>query len=211
MTGCRGFGQLPSRQAASTGLCQTVGVLHAALDFHEHAGDTGCPVCGGGQLDADWVARTRSAVAEAETALAEYRSATAKLKSARQTAAGVVGGFRQVAAVPAVELAGLEDYNKAAIKAGEVPTDDLELADHVESVLVDAAGAADVLREQAAAELSRREDVWAPVAEQIAAWVPAERHARESDDQLKVLTAAKKCRTAEVEHLCGVVASLLPA
>ena len=169
-----------------------VAVLHAALDFHQHAGDTSCPVCGGGQLDADWVARTRSAVSEAETALAEYRSATARLKAARQTATGVVGGFRLAAAVPGVELAGLESYNKAALKAGEVPSDDLELADHVESVLVDAVGAADVLREQAAAELSRREDVWAPVAEQIAAWVPNERHARESDDQLKALTAAKK-------------------
>ena len=169
-----------------------VAVLHAALDFHHHAGDTSCPVCGGGELDADWTGRTRAAVAEAETALAEYRSATAKLKEARRTAAGVVGGFRQAAAVPGVELAGLESYNKAALKAGEVPTDDLELADHVESVLVDAVGAADVLREQAAAELSRREDVWAPVAEQIAAWVPNERHARESDDQLKALTAAKK-------------------
>ena len=169
-----------------------VAVLHAALDFHQHAGDTSCPVCGGGQLDADWMARTRSAVAEAETALAEYRSATARLKAARQTAAGVVGGFRLAAAVPGVELAGLESYNKAVLKAGEVPSDDLELADHVESVLVDAVGAADVLREQAGAELSRREDVWAPVAEQIAAWVPNERHARESDDQLKALTAAKK-------------------
>lgn len=178
--------------AAAALVDKRVGVLHAALDFHQHAGDTSCPVCGGGQLDADWVARTRSAVSDAETALAEYRSATARLKAARQTAAGVVGGFLQAVAVPGIELAGLESYNKAALKAGEVPTDDLELADHVESVLVDAVGAADVLREQAAAELSRREDVWAPVAEQIAAWVPNERHARESDDQLKALTAAKK-------------------
>lgn len=169
-----------------------VGVLQAALDFHQHAGDTSCPVCGGGQLDADWVARTRGAVTEAETVLAEYRSASAKLRVARQSVAGVIGQFRQVASVSGVELAGLEGYNEAAIKAGEVPTDDLELAAHMESVLVDAVGAAEVLRDQAASELSRREDVWAPLAEQVAAWVPNERHARESDDQLKALTAAKK-------------------
>lgn len=169
-----------------------VGVLHAALDFHQHAGDTSCPVCGGGQLDADWVARAHSAVAEAETSLAEYRSATGQLKAARQAAANLAGGFLQVAVVPGVELAGLEGYNKAAIKAAEVPADDLELADHVESNLVDAVGAADALRDQASAELSRRQDVWAPLAEQVAAWLPNERHARESDDRLKALTAAPR-------------------
>lgn len=169
-----------------------VGVLQAALDFHQHAGDTSCPVCGGGQLDADWVARTRDAVADAETALAEYRSASGRLKAARQAAANLAGGFLQVAAVPGVELAGLEGYNKAAIRAAEVPADDLELADHVESKLVDAVGAADALRDQSSAELSRRQDVWAPLAEQVAAWVPNEQHARESDDRLKALTGAKK-------------------
>lgn len=169
-----------------------VGVLQAALDFHQHAGDTSCPVCGGGQLDADWVARTRNAVADAETALAEYRSAAGRLKAARQAVAGVVGGFLRLAAVPGVELAGIEGYNTAAIKVAELPADDLELADHVESALVDAVVAADVLRERAAAELSRREGVWSPLAAQVAAWVPNERRARESDDRLKAMTAAKK-------------------
>ena len=47
--------------AAATGnladsTSQRVDLLQAALRFHDHAGDTDCPVCGRGSLDSEWAA-----------------------------------------------------------------------------------------------------------------------------------------------------------
>ncbi len=169
-----------------------VTVLQSALDFHDHAGDVSCPVCGGGRLDVDWADRTRTAVAEAESALAEYRAATSELKESRQSAVTLINCFSQVGAVRGLELPGFETYNAAAGRAVEVPSDNEELADHLESACIDAVGAAEALRAEAAAALSSREDTWAPLAAQVAAWVPNEQQARESDGVVKALTAAKK-------------------
>lgn len=169
-----------------------VSVLQSALDFHEHAGDADCPVCGGGRLDANWAERTRTAVAEAGSALAEYRAATDELKAARLAAVGLTSRFVPVNAVPGVELPGLETYNAAVGKAVDVPGGDVELADHLESTCIDTVSAAEALRVEASAALSSREDAWAPLAAQVAAWVPNEQQARESDAVVKALTAAKK-------------------
>jgi recombinational DNA repair ATPase RecF len=169
-----------------------VGVLQSALDFHQHAGDTDCPVCGEGRLDADWAARTRAAIEDAETVLAEYRSATGELKIARQAADNLVAGFAAAVDIPGVELPGLQTYNDAAAKARALPDGDLEMAAHLESILIDAVGAAEVLHDEATAALADHEDAWAPLAAQVAAWVLNERQARASDDRLKAMNAAKK-------------------
>ncbi len=169
-----------------------VSVLQSALDFHDHAGDADCPVCGGSRLDEGWAERTRTAVAAAESALAEYRSATSELKESQQSAAALANRFSRATTIPGVELPGLEAYNATAGRAVEVPSDDVELADHLESTCIDAVGAAEALRAEAAAALSSREDTWAPLAAQVAAWVPNEQRARESDGVVKALTAAKK-------------------
>ena len=52
----------PRPSPASTGdladsTRQRVDLLQAALRFHDHAGDTDCPVCGQGSLDSEWAAR----------------------------------------------------------------------------------------------------------------------------------------------------------
>ncbi len=169
-----------------------VSLLQSALDFREHAGDANCPVCGGGRLDADWADRTRTAVAEAGSALAEYRSAARELEESRQTAAALVNRFAQASAVSGIELPRLEAYNAAAGQAVELPSDDVELANHLESTCFDAVGAAEALRAEAAAALLSREGTWAPLAAQLAAWLPNEQQARESDGVVKSLTAAKK-------------------
>lgn len=171
---------------------QRVNVLQAALNFHQHAGDADCPVCGAGRLDTEWADRTRAAIADAEAALAEYRTAIAELKAARQLAESVAKGLKPAAAVSGVDLPGLVTYNQAAVRSGELPDDNLDIADHLESALIEAVGAAEVLRAEAAAALATREDEWAPLAEQISAWVPRERQARASDDQLKAITLARK-------------------
>lgn len=169
-----------------------VELLQSALEFHQHAGDTDCPVCGSGRLDTDWAEAARSAVAGAEAALTEYRAATGELKAARQSAEGLVVGFVPAAAVPGVELPGLQNYNDAGGKARVLPADHLEAAEHLESMLVDAVGAAEILRAEAATALAAHEDAWAPLAARVAAWALDERQARACDDRLKAMTTAKK-------------------
>lgn len=174
-----------------------IGLLHSALDYHRHAGDGDCPVCGAGRLDAEWAERTKSAVAEGEAVAAEYRAATAELKAARAAADALAARLILVDAIPGVELPGLADYNTAVDRAHRCPTDDLACAAHLEAAVVDAAGVAETLRAEAVVALTAREDAWAPLAAQVAAWVPDERRAQERDAQLKAATSAKNWATKQ--------------
>lgn len=169
-----------------------VDLLQAALAFHEHAGDTECPVCGLGSLDGDWVTQTRAAVASTEGALAEHRAAAKELTQARNTATKIATGLERAGEVPRVDLPALASYNDAVAAARQVPTDDTALATHLESALIGVAGAAEVLRGQAGDELALRESTWAPLAAQLGGWVPREEEARALDGTVKTMTAAKK-------------------
>ncbi len=169
-----------------------VSVLKAALDFHHETGDGDCPVCGVGQLDAAWAQTALSAISDDEAALAEYRAATTELKAATTAAAELSSRFRPAQAVPGVDLSAMEAFNTAVAAAGQLPVGDAALADHLESKLVDVVGAAELLRAQAEQQLVEREDAWAPLAAQVAAWIPLEQKACELDGVLKATTAAKK-------------------
>ncbi|MCX8564017.1 AAA family ATPase [Mycolicibacterium mucogenicum] len=169
-----------------------VSVLKAALDFHDEVGDGDCPVCGVGQLDATWAQTARSAIVDDEAALAEYRSATTELKAATTAAAELISRFRPAQAVPGVDLSAMEAFNTAVAAAGQMPVGGAALADHLESKLVDVVGAAELLRAQAQQQLAEREGAWAPLAAQVAAWIPLEQRACELDGLLKATTAAKK-------------------
>lgn len=169
-----------------------VSVLKAALDFHEDAGDIDCPVCGAGHLDAAWAQTVRAAISDDEAALAEYRSAAAELKAARSAGAALISEFRLVQAIPGLELSTADAFNAAVAAASQLPAGDEELADHLESTLIDAVSAAELLREEAGQQLAKREDAWAPLAAQVAAWVPLEQEACLLDSVLKSTTGAKK-------------------
>ena len=153
--------------AASTGdladsTRQRVDLLQAALRFHDHAGDTDCPVCGQGSLDNEWAARTRDAVASAEEALGEYRAATTELTQARSAATGLVDHLATVDEVAGV-LPALATYNQAVAAAQQTPEGATALAAHLELALVAAVAAADTLRAQADEALTLRESTWAPL------------------------------------------------
>jgi recombinational DNA repair ATPase RecF len=182
--------------AAATDMADTtrhrVDVLQAALRFHEHAGDSDCPVCGQGRLDGDWAAQARDSIASTELMLAEYRAATTELKQARSTATALVTDLDAANEVTGVELAALADYRQARAAAQDLPTGDADLAAHLESTMVKVTEAAGALRAQAADALKVRESAWGPLAAQLGAWVPVEEEARELDTTVKTMTAAKK-------------------
>jgi hypothetical protein len=174
---------------------QRVDLLQAALSFHDHTGDSECPVCGQGRLDSEWAARTRDTIASTEEALGEYRAAAAEVTRARSAAANLLTRLHTVDEVAGVELPALTAYNQAVATAQRIPDDDTELAAHVESALIAAADAAETLRSQAGDALKLRETTWAPLAAQLGGWVAMEDDARALDGTLKTMTAAKKWMT----------------
>ena len=183
--------------AATTGnlaesTSQRVDLLQAALRFHDHAGDTDCPVCGQGSLDTEWAARTRDTIAKTEEALGEYRSAATELAQSRSAAATLIARLHAADEVAGVDLPALAAYNEAVASAHQSPDGDTELAAHLESALVAAADVADTLRAQAGDALKLRESTWAPLAAQLGGWVPMEEEARSLDGTVKTMTAAKK-------------------
>ncbi len=108
-------------------------------------------------------------------------------------------------ALAALESPSLEDVSAVATRlrtassaAASAPDDDHAMADHLESAVVEALGAAEALRAQAADALSQRESAWPPLAAQLAAWVPVEQQACALDDTVTTLTAAKKWMTDKV-------------
>jgi ABC-type lipoprotein export system ATPase subunit len=163
--------------------------------FHEHVGDTDCPLCGQGRLDADWAQQARADIASSEEALGEYRKADVELTGARAAVIQLLGRLHAVDAVAGVDLPGLPTFNDAAATATQAPTEDAALATHLEASLVAVADVAETLRAQAAEALSAREDIWAPLAGRVGGWVESERQARELDETVKVMTAAKKWMT----------------
>jgi recombinational DNA repair ATPase RecF len=171
---------------------QRVDLLRAALQFHGHASDSACPVCGEGTLDEAWATRTREAIAKTEDALSDYRSASAKLSPARVAASKLLADIRTAEAVPDVPLAHLDTYNDAVLAAQQLPEGDEAVAAHLELTLLTVAESAEVLRTQAAEALKSRESSWAPLAAQLGGWVPLEERARELDSTIKTMTAAKK-------------------
>lgn len=170
-------------------------LLQAALRWHDHAGDGECPVCGQGRLDADWAAQARNYVTESASALAEYNSAATELKHVRSAAAALLTRVALVEEPSGVALASLEAYNNAASTARQVPDGDGALADHVEVSLVAVADAAEALRNEAGHLLAAREDAWSPVAAELGGWVTAEEEARQLDNTVAAMTAAKKWMT----------------
>jgi ABC-type lipoprotein export system ATPase subunit len=184
--------------AATTGTAlielthQRVELLQAALRFHDHAGDTDCPVCGQGQLDADWASRTRDNIASSENQLIEYRSASKELATARSSATGLLSDLIFVGDIPGVDLAALSEYSRAVVTAQNFSADDSELAAHLESALTTVVAAAEAVRTEASDALAHRESTWAPVAAQLGGWVQLEQEARAIDGTIKTMTAAKK-------------------
>jgi energy-coupling factor transporter ATP-binding protein EcfA2 len=183
--------------AATTGnlaesTSQRVDLLQAALRFHDHAGDTDCPVCGEGSLDTEWAARTRDTIASSEEALGEYRAAASKLTQSRSAATTLLSRFQAVDAIAGVDLPALATYNEAVASVHQSPDGDTELAAHLESASVAAADIADTLRAQAGDALELRESSWAPLAAQLGGWLPMEGEARSLDGTVKTMTVAKK-------------------
>ena len=183
-------------------------LLAQALAFHaaHDAKSTTCPVCGSANgLDADWKTRSQQEVealnAEASAVRAAHQEADAALRAARAL-------VRELGVLPspsAGELPSLQSLREAEamwLKARSLdsPT---ALADHLEAHVLDLSEAVARVVAEATEELSRREDVWRPLGQALALWLPhAEQFAATKDhvDQLKEAEDWWKSATEDIRN-----------
>ena len=150
-----------------------VALLEQALAHAEHASSRDCPVCGAvGRLDSGWVEATNEQVVRLRARAADADAAVAGLRRAWAGAHALVPSSPPPSG-PAP--AGVDGEHIGALWrswAEDVRSGDVEVAGRA---LRAGIGELATLVEHAAAsateELSRRQDLWQPVAERVTAWL----------------------------------------
>jgi energy-coupling factor transporter ATP-binding protein EcfA2 len=171
-------------------------LLEASLAFHADHGDGDCPVCGSeGRLTQTWAKAAREQVARLRSLASESDQAHRSAQDARRTA-------RELLAAPPklltqsfeIGLAGLDVAREQwdAWHAGSSTNDLAALASHLEGRHEALAGAIEVLKKSASAELRRREDRWRPTATAISEWIKTARLARAGAEPLPRIKAAEE-------------------
>lgn len=155
---------------------RTARLLEQALELHDHVGDSDCPVCGAGSLDAAWRSQAAEQIRELDRAAGAASSAQSGLADAR---AAMVELVRQPdvllsdAATWPVDVSGLHG---AWSRLAEVAALDDE------SMLTEVGPRCDAVRAEAEDVASRAEtwmrahdDAWRPIAEPLTAWLSTAR------------------------------------
>jgi hypothetical protein len=173
---------------------ETAELLGAALTFHKHHGDQDCPVCGEGALDTEWRTATEEEVGRlrqlAEQVDLAHRLMEESMKSARAHLLPVPAVLSSASEI-GLEV---EDVVGAwkAWSAGASIEESEALAQHLRASLPPVAEGVKRLKATASKELQRREDVWRPIATDLAGWLDTAKRARSGEDVLKDLSAAEK-------------------
>lgn len=179
------LGAATSDAASSSKLLE---LLTLASDFADGA-DCRCPVCGEGQLDDQWRGTTRQTIAE-------IRIHTTELAEAEKQHANALAAVRQlIRPLPAI-LANCPIESADAVSAwqewaGLAAAEPAVLPSQLRERHLRAREALAALQNRAHTELARVDDVWSPLARQIAAWVDAATSCVGAADELKAVKAAE--------------------
>jgi recombinational DNA repair ATPase RecF len=173
---------------------QTVELLESALRFHADHGDSECPVCGKGSLNRAWrdetekeVARLRTVGEQADLARRLRNEATKSAKSLMLAPPSLLS----TASALGISVDGLSNAWKSWASGTSIDDAD-SLAAHLRTAHVRLVTEIEAVREAAAKELQTREDIWRPVAAEVAAWLDAARQAQAGEAQLDHLKSAEK-------------------
>jgi ABC-type lipoprotein export system ATPase subunit len=170
-------------------------LLQDALRFHDKHKNTDCPVCGTADtLSPSWRSKTEVEISKLRAEAAAYDAADSARKARIREAQ------RFVSAPPAclaqAVMLGLPSLDKARRQCATwAEARDIDsasaLADHLEKHVLEFAEAIGSLIDDAAAEATRREDAWRPVALKIAEWLPKARAALRANERIVELKAAE--------------------
>ncbi|HYZ13853.1 MAG TPA: AAA family ATPase [Actinomycetota bacterium] len=181
---------------------QTAELLESALRFHADHGDQDCPVCGKGELDRTWRDETENEVARlrtvAEQADLAHRLRDEAMKSAKSLMLAPPSLLSSASAL-GISVDDLMSAWKSWTTGASL--DDAEpLAEHLRTAHASLVREIEAVRDAAAKELQTREDIWRPVAAELAAWLDDARQAQRGEAQLDDLRAAEKwLRAASAE------------
>jgi ABC-type Mn2+/Zn2+ transport system ATPase subunit len=160
-------------------------ILEKALSFHEHAGDGDCPVCGEpSALNREWRA-------EAEEEVRKLRSESEAADVASRNLLQAEKTLRQWITAPPKSIAdpALTDlwtrWKQAESAAG------IDLAAHLESLAPALDQAIQNVRQQAQSDLQKKQDLWQPVAQILAEWLPGARKMQSEREAVASLKSAE--------------------
>jgi recombinational DNA repair ATPase RecF len=173
---------------------QTVELLESALRFHADHGDQDCPVCGKGGLNEAWRDETEKEVARLRT-VAEQADLAHRLRNeATKSAKSLMLALPSLLSTASALGISVDDLSNAWKSwASGTSIDDAEsLAEHLRTTHAALMSEIEAVREAAAKELQTREDVWRPVAAELAAWLDIAKQAETGEAQLDDLKAAEK-------------------
>ncbi len=154
-------------------------LLDAALHHYQVHGDGNCPVCGrSGALTPQWQALTQEHVARLRREASAAETAVTAAARAADEALALMQPPPTVLNEPAVDGIDLQYARRAWGSWARRPADaDLAaparlrtLADHLELAAPPLSEAIENLSAEASKELSRRDDQWAAIAADVAAW-----------------------------------------
>ena len=184
--------QISGTQAGEASL--TASLLRQALLLHESHGDGDCPVCGrASAIDAGWREQAETRASELEAKAGQVRTLEREERMVLDAAARLLSDPPPM--LNRAEEVGLDaaPLLEAWSAFADVPRDDLtSFADQLEVLIGPLAEAADKLKSAATEELARREDLWRPVAIELAAWLTEARVAQEAAAKVPDLTEAEK-------------------
>ncbi|HET9216719.1 MAG TPA: AAA family ATPase [Terriglobia bacterium] len=144
-------------------------ILEKALSFHEHAGDGDCPVCGErSALNQQWRAETEDEVQRlrSESEAADLASRNL-FQAERSLRLWITAPPKSITDPELMEL-----WNRWKQTESEVGND---LAAHLESLAPALDQAIQKVRQQAQSDLQKRQDLWRPIAQALAEWLPGAR------------------------------------
>jgi hypothetical protein len=171
-------------------------ILEKALDLHRHQGDSDCPICGrASALTGEWRRRAEEEIRDLRRESEEADVADRHVLAAERAARQVIPSIP--ASVKDPELLKLWNvWKEGEAKVGK------ELVAHVECVAPKLEHAVQKLRIDAQDELKQREDLWRPVAEALAEWIPGARKMLSEQEAVNSLKAAEDWlrMTATVIH-----------
>lgn len=175
-------------------------LLRHALGHMEAEGPGKCPLCGMGELDEDWQRRTRLAVDELRGVTAAVRDA----RSAREAAERQLRGL--LPPLPAPLISPTEPDLSSRSEAADAwrALAEADLGDAGDTWFATYERLKEVLqrlREEAATEVTRRDDDWAPIAKQVGETVAALRHSAEVDAQRRTTETTAKWLKAHAAQL----------
>ncbi len=172
---------------------QIAGLLRSAMDWHGVHGDGDCPVCGRtAAMDEAWRENAEKRIAELDDLAREARELDAEARLANDQAG-------RLASAPPAVLARAGDVGLdagpllAAWHEFAASTDHgVSLADRLIAAIGPLIDAADALKAPATSEVTRREDLWRPIATELAAWLSDAREAQVAAASVANLESAEK-------------------